>query len=241
MTIPCRRIRFEHSLSCRHCGRRLLLLLCQSGRRKDQEYAGNNGCSHSGLLDQKWDEHYRREHYRRVAHSSPVLARVGFPPTTFAAPPTRGPRRARFWPAGVEAPSHPSQNPPRLRRVVFHPALPLNQIPHPRRRPLLVPQRPRPPFQLPPPPPQVFPVQTCRTSHPPRPQRTLSAPLQLPRPPAHRLPMHPHPPRHLPPLHLPRPPAPRLPIPPPPPRHLRRPYPFPQQPRGSNPTLLQCR
>src|ERR1035437_2526154 len=103
MTIPCRRIRFEHSLSCRHCGRRLLLLLCQSGRHKDQEYAGNNGCSHSGLLDQKWDEHYRREHYRRVAHSSPVLARVGFPPTTFAAPPTRGPRRAGFWPAGVEA------------------------------------------------------------------------------------------------------------------------------------------
>src|ERR1035437_1816177 len=103
MTIPCRRIRIERSLSRRHCGRRLLLLLCQSGRHKDQEYAGNNGCSHSGLLDQKWDEHYRREHYRRVAHSSPVLARVGFPPTTFAAPPTRGPRRARFWPAGVEA------------------------------------------------------------------------------------------------------------------------------------------
>src|SRR5208283_5838017 len=76
----------------------------------------------------------------------------------------------------------------------------------------------RPPFQLTLHPPQVFPVQTCRTSHPPRPERPLPTPLQLPRPPAHRLPMHPHPPRH-----------------------LRRPYPCPQQPRGSNPPLLQCR
>src|ERR1035437_2158985 len=81
----------------------------------------------------------------------------------------RGPRRARFWPAGVEAPSHPSQNPPRLRRVVFHSALPLNQLLHPRRRPLLVPQRSRPPFQLTLHAPQVFPVQTCRTSPPPPP------------------------------------------------------------------------
>src|ERR1019366_763552 len=56
----------------------------------------------------------------------PDFGLSGFSSTHLRRAANPGPRRARFWPAGVAAPSHPSQNPARLRRVAFHPALPLN-------------------------------------------------------------------------------------------------------------------